>query len=384
MQKTPAQFRQLIDKYLADAATAEEKAALFNMIRQGDYVRELEQMVAIVWATSEEEQEDPALREQIFDKLKAHHRKVKRLKIWRWSAAAAVLIFLGVAGGILLRTQPLTPPSSTLTSVQPGSNKAVLVLGDQSEVPLDSIGNRVINQGGTTVSQQGGQLVYTAGSQPSGGATFNTLRTTRGGQYRLTLPDGTRLWINAASAVRYPTAFLAQERRIEVSGEVYIEVQPDQRPFLVTTPHETVEVLGTDFNINAYEDEHFTLTTLLSGKIRVLNNQQATVMLKPGEQAVVSHQTATAIPVKEVDTEQVVAWKNGYFDFENERLSAICRLLSRWYNIEFEVEATAANLQFSAVIARSSSLDQVLSALSATDVVRFSREGNTIKAHTVK
>jgi ferric-dicitrate binding protein FerR (iron transport regulator) len=264
-------------------------------------------------------------------------------------------------------------------SLLPGD--AMLVLGDQSQIRLSSNGHQVIHQGGATIVQQGEQLTYTANNAASGALTYNTLKTAIGTQFSLVLPDGTRVWINAGSSVRYPAIFPYNKRQIEVKGEVYMEVQPDKRPFLVITPHETVQVLGTAFNLQAYSEEPFTFTTLVSGKIRIVNNHQTAVTLRPGQQAMVSHQPATtAIRVNQAATEQAMAWKDGYFDFENKKLEDIFRLLSRWYDVQFETDPNTRNLQFSAVIARSSSLKEVLSVLAATGAVKFSKQGNIIRA----
>ncbi|MBC9930007.1 FecR family protein [Chitinophaga qingshengii] len=379
MHETSELFRQLTDKYLADTITAPEKELLFSMISEGACLPELEQIVAEIWEQPLTAGEDIVLREQIFNNITARRTKVKQLNIRRWLAVAAAVLLLGAVGTMLLLKKDRPAP---LAVVQPGG--AVLILGDQSQVPLDSNGNKVMSQDGAHVVQQGAQLTYTAASPASGTLTYNTLRTAVGGQFKLILPDGTHLWINAGSTVRYPAVFSGNERQIEVTGEVYMEVQPDKRPFSVSTPHETVQVLGTAFNISAYNEEPYTLTTLVSGKISVVNSNNTTVTLRPGQQATVSHQPATNIPVKEADIEQVIAWKNGYFNFENERLSAIFRLLSRWYNVQFEAEGKVADLQFSAVIARSASLDKVLSELAATGAVNFSREGNIIRAREVK
>lgn len=379
MNETSPLFRQLTDKYLADTITAAEKEVLFSMISEGTDAPELEQIVANIWEQPLTAEEDIDLREQIYDNITTHRKKVKQLNIRKWVAAAAVVLVLGTAGAVFFFNKH---PQQTLATLSPGS--ALLILGDQSRVPLDSAGNKAMNEGGTQVVQQGTQLTYTASQPASGTLTYNTLQTAVGSQFKLILPDGTHLWINAGSSVRYPAAFADNERKIEVTGEVYLEVQPDKRPFLVTTPLETVQVLGTSFNINAYNEEAYTLTTLLSGKISVINQNKVTVTLQPGQQSLVKGTPTTNIPVKAADVEQVMAWKNGYFNFENERLEEVFRLLSRWYNVQFKAEGNTANLLFSAVIAHSSPLDKVLSELSATGAVSFSREGNTIKARAIR
>ncbi|WP_143306184.1 FecR family protein [Chitinophaga vietnamensis] len=382
--QVPDQFQQLMDKYLTNAVTAAEREQLFALIRQGDQEPRLAQMIDDVLQLPIEGGEDLDLREEIFAALQARRKPVRRLlPWWRIGAAAAVLLLLGTV--YYYQTHKAADTTSVRTVnfslIRPGTNKAVLTLADGSSIALDSNGHQVIQQGQATISQQQGQLVYN--SQAAAAAGTNLLQTPRGGQFRLVLPDGTKVWLNAASSVTYPTAFTGTERKISVTGEVYLEVAPHDQPFIVVTADQQVQVLGTQFNINAYEEEAATRTTLLSGKIKVMNSVSG-VVLKPDQQALVMHQASPTIPVREVDAGQVIAWKNGYFDFENERLDAVLRLLSRWYDIDFDTDPAAAGLKFSAVMARTSTLEQVLSMLSATGAVTFSEEGRKIKVHVNK
>lgn len=382
----PDNFRQLMDKYMTNSVSAAEKEELFSMIRQVEHQSELEQIIDDALEVFVEGEEDLVLREEIFTRLQARRQPVKKLKVWRYAGAAAViLVLLGTAFYRTLKPEATLPGKITVIShIRPGTDKAVLTLADGSRIALDSNGHREIklDQGAATASQQHGQLVYNAADNAAD-VGYNTLQTPRGGEFRVVLPDGTRIWLNAASSVTYPTAFIDGERKISITGEVYLEVQPDDKPFIVSTPHQQVQVLGTQFNINAYEEESVTKTTLLTGKIKVLHKTD-NVVLKPGQQAVIMHETSSAIPIREVDAEQAVAWKNGYFDFENEHLDVVLRLLSRWYNIDFETEKVVARLKFSVAMARSSSLDQVLSALAATGVVTFFKEDNRIKVYLTK
>lgn len=374
MQHTSELLHHLTARYLADDISVSGKNTLFSIISKGTCIPELEQIVAGIWKQPLADEEDTALGEQIFEGITAHRKKVRQLKIRRWmTAAAAVLLPAAISAMFLFSGNQKTPPSLL-------RGQAMLTLGDQSQISLSSNGHQVIHQGGTTIVQQGGQLTYTANNAVSGALTYNTLKTAAGAQFNLVLPDGTRIWINAGSSVTYPAIFPDNKRQIEVKGEVYMEVQPDKRPFWVSTQHQTVQVLGTAFNLQAYSEEPFTFTTLVSGKIRIVNNYQTAVTLRPGQQAIVNHQSAaTTIPVNHAAIEQAIAWKNGYFDFENKKLEDIFRLLSRWYDVQFEADPNTRNLQFSAVIARSSSLEEVLSVLAATGAVNFSRKGNTIR-----
>ncbi|HWV68431.1 FecR family protein [Chitinophaga sp.] len=384
-------FQSLMDKYLTNSITAKEKELLFAMIRSRQHMPVLEKAVDEALEIPMEIPEDMALREEIFAYVQAHRQPVKQIRYWqRYAAAAAVLLL--IATGAYYWWPPHSPsprPVATyISTAKPGANKAILTLADGSNVTLDSAGNRQLQQGATSVRQQGSQLVYNVqGSSP--GLSYNVLRTPRGGQFQVTLPDGTKAWLNAASSIRYPTAFTGKERKIEITGEVYLEVSPfntgtaEAMPFVVVSAHQRVTVLGTQFNINAYEDEGTTSTTLVAGKIKVAaQNSNAGIILAPDQQAVVAHNSAlVSIPVKQVETSKVIAWKNGYFDFEEESLAVVLRLLSRWYNVDFEADPAMLHLKFSAVIARSSQISEVLSLLSATGAVTFREEGNKIKVY---
>lgn len=385
------EFQSLMDKYLTNSITAKEKEFLFAMIRSRQYMPTLEKAVEEALETPMEIPEDMALREEIFAYVQAHKQPVKQKRYWPRYAAAAALLLLIVTGAYywLQPSAPSPRPAAGyISTAKPGANKAILTLADGSSITLDSAGNRQLQQGATSVRQQGSQLVYDVqGSGP--GISYNVLRTPRGGQFQVTLPDGTKAWLNAASSVRYPTAFTGKERKIEITGEVYMEVSPfntgtaEAMPFVVVSAHQQVTVLGTQFNINAYEEEGTTSTTLISGKVKVAaQNGNAGIILAPEQQAVIAHNSAiTAIPVKQVETSKVIAWKNGYFDFEEERLAVVLRLLSRWYNVDFEADPAMLHLKFSAVIARSSPISEVLSLLSATGAVKFREEGNKIKVY---
>lgn len=295
-------------------------------------------------------------------------------KIYRWVAAAAILL-LAAAGTYLLtnRTPTQIPVAEAVTKdVSPGGNKAVLVLADGSEVTLDSAGNQVIRQGATAIRQQAGQLQYDASGEETA-IQYNTLRTPRGGQFRITLPDGTAVWLNAESSLRFPTAFSGKERMVEMTGEVYFEVAKDAaKPFRVMARNgAAIEVLGTRFNVNAYEDERALLATLLSGAVNVWKGGHA-ARLKPGQQA----QVAAGIEVVEgADLEKVMAWKNGVFNFNDTKLKDVMKQLSRWYDIEVEYRGNVPDTEFWGKMGRNLTLMQVLSGLEGTGI-HFKLEDN--------
>ena len=302
-------------------------------------------------------------------------------------AAASILLFIAV--GMFYRSgQNETPEkmaAGNRSDVAPGDKKAVLTLEDNTQIILDgmSLGN-VAQQTGITVSKTAkGQLVYIvddknslAGEAPR----FNTISTPRGGEYQVQLSDGTVVWLNAMSSIRFPTSFTGTERRVELEGEAYFEVAENKAmPFRVMSGRQVVEVLGTHFNVAAYSDELAVKTTLLEGSVKVYLSEGGDrgKVLKPGEQAVLE-EGETRFSVVKADMEEAVAWKNGYFIFADEELKTIMRKISRWYDVEVDYRGIDQNLKFGGAVSRGRNLSQVLNLLELTDKVKFKVEGRRI------
>src|SRR5699024_7437317 len=258
--------------------------------------------------------------------------------------------------------------------IMPGGNKAVLTLANGTKVGIDSTHNgKLAGQGNMNVVKIGsGLLAYQSGmlkaQNPKYKANsivrYNTLTIPRGGQYQLTLSDGTKVWLNAGSSIRYPIAFNGKERRVEMTGEAYFEVvHNEKQPFKVLVNGEVIEDLGTRFNVNAYADEPAMKATLLEGAIKVKSQ-----ILRPGEQAVIADGQMDIL--KEVNTDNSVAWKNGYFAFNNANLETVMRKLARWYDIEVVykhgIENKSSMQQFSGRIGRDLTLSQILNGLKQT------------------
>jgi ferric-dicitrate binding protein FerR (iron transport regulator) len=282
--------------------------------------------------------------------------------------------------------RPAAPPAPIAVQhdLPPGGNKATLTLSNGTQILLDSARTgQLASEGNSTVEKaDSGRLVYNQSGNNAATLQYNTLRTPRGGQYQLTLPDGSRVWLNAASAVRFPASFPRHERVVEVTGEAYFEVARDAgAPFSVRIlssgghPKGAVQVLGTRFNINAYDDEPFTSATLLEGAVAI-NSQQHKALLKPGEQAQLDN--AAGIRIAAVDTEEAVAWKNGEFIFNNANITDIMRQLSRWYNVEVSYK-DALNVVVNGSISRNVNIFQVLHILEQTGEVHFKVNGNRIE-----
>ncbi|WP_448634930.1 FecR family protein [Pedobacter panaciterrae] len=232
-----------------------------------------------------------------------------------------------------------------------------------------------------------GQLVYTVSdSDPqgkNGAQLFNTIETPNGGKYQVNLPDGTRVWLNAASLLRYPTKFSGSKRVVELTGEGYFEVAklPGKIPFIVKSEGQEVEVLGTHFNINSYEDEGPIKTTLLEGSVRVIRSKSSwnapdnNVLLRPGEQSELGEQK---INVKEVNTESILAWKDGDFVFDGDDLKSIMRKVARWYDVEVIYKGEFDDVKFGGLISRSKNISSVLGIMESTGKIHFVIEGNRI------
>jgi len=310
--------------------------------------------------------------------------KVRWLWVKRFAVAASItgLIF---SGYILLKPKPAknitTREIAGTKNIPPGGNKAVLTLGNGSRIILDSAQNGILGQQGKTtiVKTDSGKLAYNASTEKLNTKTtavvYNTLTTPRGGQYQLTLLDGTRVWLNAASSIIYPTAFNGTSREVEVSGEVYFEVQHNAKmPFKVKVNNELIEDIGTSFNINAYTDESGMRITLVQGAINVLTTAGSR-QISPNEQALILNDQLTVI--KEVDVNKVIAWKKGLFEFNQTTLPVIMRQISRWYDVDIYYEGTVSTETFGGGISRNLPLSDVLKLLE-TNGVKFRLEGKQL------
>lgn len=259
------------------------------------------------------------------------------------------------------------------SNILPGGNRATLTLANGTTIVLDEMADgKLAKIGNTNITKtSGGEITYTLNGSARD-VVSNTLSTPEGGEFKLALPDGTRVWLNAGSSITYPSAFTGDRRRVSITGEAYFEVAKNAKmPFYVKASQQEIVVLGTHFNIKAYSDENDITTTLLEGSVRVNptiapgTDVPGSAILKPGEQAVVKN---SAIKVSTVDTEQAVAWKNGYFHFEETDITEVMRQLSRWYNVDVLYEGKIDKEKFFGKIKRTYSLAEVLSVLQTGDL----------------
>jgi transmembrane sensor len=307
----------------------------------------------------------------------------------RWVGYAAAVLLLAAITITLNKRRTTEQPQNLANQhkdIPPGTNKAVLTLADGSTIALDSAKHgQIANQQHVVIKEdENGKVVYEATHEAQSPSTpapaetiaMNILATPRGGQYQVVLPDGTRVWLNAASSLKYPIAFTGNERKVELTGEAYFEVSKDpSKPFNVKTASQTVTVLGTHFNINSYTDEGATKTTLLEGSVRVTSNTGQSVKIKPGQQAI---NKLNSIDINEnANIDEAVAWKNGKFIFSNTDLQTIMRQLSRWYDVDVEYQGKTAQKHYMGRISRNVPVSQIFEILK-TSGLNFTINGRKI------
>ncbi len=326
----------------------------------------------------------------ILEQSKAAPAKRISMMQSRWLRYAAAVLLLFGAGSLLLFKKSTKPTVDTAVKtvvkeeITPGKEGAILTLDDGRVVVLDSLGNAVIsNQNGTKVQVKNGRLIYGNGQSGNPEITYNTMSTPKGRQFQLLLPDGSKVWLNAASSIRFPTVFAGTDRMVEVTGEAYFEVAKNTAmPFRVRVNNETeIKVTGTHFNVNSYSNETQINATLLEGAIQIINGGQTT-NVQPGQQAQVAFgNKGRSTPVKiinDVNVDKVVAWKNGVFDFQDATLEEVMRQLERWYNIDVVYEKGIPKLEFFGKMGRDLNLPTVLNALEKSKVHFRMEEGRKL------
>jgi transmembrane sensor len=319
-------------------------------------------------------------------------RRIRMLPVWKWAGVAAAACILIMGGYWVFK--PAAQKEATLVAqtktttpdLLPGKkNKAVLILADNKQIVLDSTGAGMLSvQGDASVRKEAnGQIIYESGNTPDKptGVVYNTLEIPNGGEYELVLSDGSKVWLNSASRIKFPVNFTGNTREVEINGEAYFEIAKDKtRPFKVHFNTSTVEVLGTHFNISAYDDDVIK-TTLLEGAVKVtypaIGNPRTTgssarensAILKPGEQAVLTADSRFSIA--HADVEEAVAWKNGMFIFADEDIKSVMRKLARWYDFTPEYQGNIDEEQFGGMISKYRHISEVLKMFESTGTVHF-------------
>ncbi|MEJ5993213.1 FecR domain-containing protein [Pedobacter sp. Du54] len=300
-------------------------------------------------------------------------------RLWPRLIAAASIVVVASIGFYFYNTSRKTEQQSVYANdVDPGKNGATLTLADGKKILINEVsaGNIALQSGVRISKTADGQIIYEITSNNSGKIEYNTLTTTRGEQTQVRLPDGSLVFLNAASSLKFPTSFAKlKDRSVEISGEGYFEIVKDKaHPFIVRNKKQQVEVIGTHFNVNAYNDEPSVKTTLLEGSIKISTDQNNKV-LKPGEQAVNSNEKLT---IGEVDVDKAVAWKNSKFVFDDENIESVMRKLSRWYNVEVVYQDNVADRTFTGSISRYDKISKILDKITYIEAVHFKVEGRRI------
>ena len=383
MDKT--EFFSLLDKYLNGEASAQEEEQLLNFYYSFQN-------------TSDDA--SPRLSKELEDKMmarisagiEAEEGEVRVVPIWRKITLAAVILISVSFSLFMYLHKNHQPMAEALLPVkkdlEPGKDKATLTLANGTTISLDDAAfGEVAYEGSTTITKTAdGQIKYVARKDakvaPQTHSAMNTIYTPRGGKYRVVLPDGSRVWLNSESSLRYPTSFTQAERKVTLTGEAYFEIAPDKKvPFRVETNGQVVEVLGTHFNISSYANEAVK-TTLLEGSVRVIqkaaDGKKTVKLLKPGQQSLVdpSHE---GITVENANTEKAMAWKNGYFQFQNTDIEEVMREVSRWYDVEVVFAEKVPQEEFTGFISRKVKLSVVLKILEQGGGVSFSVNGRKVK-----
>lgn len=400
---TSETFKSLLNGYYAGTLTDKEKLELSTLLHDPQYREQLEQLFA-------EELVDPDFKatadteslELMFQQIQLRKQPAPVRRIspswFRWAAAAAVLLVATATYFLFFhpsQTKPIVQTQDSLKNdvAAPAYTKAVLLLADGKEITLDSTinGQLAMQENISIIKSAGGQLIYKASSSLPGTGTLlmNTLTVPKGSRpLQLTLADGTRIWLNAASSITYPVVFAGNERKVRMSGEAYYEVAKDAgKKFYVAANGVETEVLGTHFNVNAYEDETAINVTLLEGAVKVSTIQPQTQSLRqndgdaqtlsPGQQAQWKNGGAISV-LNGVNTDEVMAWKDGFFDFNGADIQSVMRQLARWYNVEVEFKGKITDKHFSGIISRNNNVSQVLKMLQSTGVIRFEVETNSL------
>jgi transmembrane sensor len=382
----------LYKKYLADDCTAEELTELKSLISDPQFQEEMSSLLDETWVNLKEEELIDFTETNstaIFNQIVNSDKKEQKPKLLWMRYAAAILIFIGLGASIWIYNSKLTQQleskkvAQQILELKPGSNNATLTLDNGDKINLHN--NGIIVSKHSVNYTDGGLLV---GANESQKANLNqtqylSLNTPYGGEYQVVLSDGTKVWLNADSHLRYPLEFEKDKRVVELEGEAYFEVaKMKERPFIVKTQNQEVKVLGTHFNINSYSYQDGIKTTLLEGSVKVTrtiismgSETLQSQMLVPGEQSLVS-KNLKEITVKKVNIVEAVDWKDGLFIFNDEPIESITNRLAKWYNVKFVFKGDFTNVRFAGNYARNKSLNTLLSNIELTGLVHFKVEGN--------
>ncbi len=385
-------FKVLFQQYLNDNLPPEDVEELQRTIQDARNDELLDEMLKNSFNEPAFTDVDDEVRKAIFNtvcnNIKQEHdepentRERRRIP-YRWLAGAAALLFITLSVGwfFLKRNVEKTENTYVAYTIKPGSNKATLTLANGKKLILtDSLEGQLASEAGVKIfKNKKGEIIYTAIASNDKGEQalqYNVLTTKNGEQFQVILPDGTHVWLDAASSLKYPVTFKGDERKVELTGQGYFEVSHNAaKPFIVKTAQTEVQVLGTHFNVSAFDDEQDTKTTLLEGAVRVKSYKSA-VLLKPGEQAVLNNGRELIIN-NDVDINREVAWKNGLFDFKKAGIEEIMVKVSRWYDIDVMYEGSIPKTRLTGKISRDVDIKSLLEIL-AFEGIKWRIKGNSV------
>ncbi|GAB7087169.1 FecR family protein [Marinifilum fragile] len=381
---TEYKIAQLISREFIDDLTPDEMQVLENwknssldnknlyeQIKQGEkrkrrnaYVESLDKKAAWI-----------KIREEI-----KPDRKVIRLKEWSLRIAAVLIIGVLIAGLYHISTKDIEIGQELAEmKIEPGSSKAVLQLHNGRTIQLENVkSDSILEKDGTIISNQKGKLAYASGQANHEGMLYNQVKVPVGGEYQLTLADGTRVWLNSDSEIKYPVQFSEVQRKVWIAGEVYFDVAHNkQKPFIVDVKDIEIEVLGTEFNVEAYHDQNTITTSLIEGSVKLRKNNES-VIIAPDQQAIIS-KDENHFFVRDVDASMYALWKDGVFYFKEASLGTIMEKLERWYNVKvFFMNQSVINKRFSVEVKRYEDINEILDIISKTGKVNFEIKSNII------
>lgn len=378
---TANEYTELYERYLAGKATPQEIEILLSHQDKFD-IAKFDNEERIV----DQDEIKARIYGQIVQQANVAQPESKSGKLW-WPVAASLLL-LSAAGIIFIKKHhPIVNKKVQELAIQhqrilPGTNKAVLILGNGETIDLNAAANgQIAGTGNVKVKKlKEGQLKYDPGVTGNNGSqeiSFNTLVVPKGGQYEVTLPDGTSVWLNSASSLKYPTAFTGKERHVELTGEAYFEVAKNKaRPFTVSAGKVDVRVLGTHFNIMAYPDEPASKTTLLEGAV-VLSDRKQQLELVPGQQGIATSGNQP-MELKTVNVQDAIAWKKGYFSFRKENIESAMRKIARWYDVDVTYQGKMSHKMLGGSVSRTQNIDEILAYIELTGIAHFELKGRRI------
>lgn len=375
-------FLNLLDKYLSGQASDQEQQLLKEYYKRLDALSELE------LTEEEEETFQQTMLQNIrarIDNAELAEKSSTRRSYKIWYAAASILLVLGIGSYFYFNKIERVAPRMAITpgqEISPGSNKAILTLSNGEEIVLTSAADGVLASQGATkiIKKANGELAYKAEDGAAGASpqpVYNTLTIPRGGQYQVVLPDGTKVLLNSASSLTYPAQFRGKERNISLKGEAYFEVAKNKTiPFVVKANDVQVHVLGTHFNISAYDDDAAIKTTLLEGSVRV-NYGKATALLSPGQQGI-AKTGLNAISVQKANLDEVMGWTKGYFVFADLSIKEVMKIVGRWYDIEVEYRGNVQTKRFGGTTSRYDNITELLDYMKITGGVNYKIQGRRV------